>query len=139
MKTRKCGDELLVCLSRGDILPDVLVDVIRQHDITAAVIRGIGALKDVELGYFNIDTSVYEKKFFSGSYELVSLNGNLGWAGDDAVVHLHAAIAGPDLVLHGGHLFKGTVSVTGEVFLRKMDTKIERKDDAASGLKLWHL
>jgi len=139
MKTRKFGDELIVCLSRGDILPDVLVDVIRQHDITAAVIRGIGALKDVELGYFNIDTAVYEKKFFSGSYELVALNGNLGWAGDDAVMHLHAAIAGPDLVLHGGHLFKGTISVTGEFFLKTMDTRIERQDDKLSGLKLWNI
>ena len=139
MQTRKIGDDVLLLLSRGDIIPDAVIDAIKKYDIKAAVISGIGALEEIELGYFNIESKVYEKKIFKGSHELISLTGNLGWVEDEAFLHFHAAVSGADMNVFGGHLFRGIVSVTGEIVLKTLDTTVIRDHDEFSGLKLWKL
>lgn len=139
MKIQTADPGILVLLDRGDTLPDALADAVRQAGISCAWIRGIGALSDVELGYFDIGTRQYQRRTFEGSFELVSLQGDLAWSDNAPILHLHAAIAGPDLQLMGGHLFGATVSVTGEVLILPLDARIERTADAWSGLKLWSL
>ncbi len=139
MKIRQIDNDVLVCLERGDKIPDALIKAVKDTGIQAAVVSGIGALQSVELGYFDINKKEYIKKTFEESYELVSLTGNLGWVDKEPFLHLHAAISGPDMTLLGGHLFSGVVSVTGEIILKSVSTRIERTDDAFSGLKLWNL
>jgi len=139
MNVRRLGDDLLVSLKRGDRLPDALIEAVNANRIDAAWIRGIGALSKVELGYFDIKKKEYLRRTFEGSYELVSLQGDLAWAEGNPIWHLHAAISGPDFALLGGHLFSAEVSVTGELLMHVMPTRIERTPDAWSGLKLWNL
>ena len=40
-------------------------------------LTGIGALKDVELGFYHLKDKTYDRKMFKGEAELLSLDGNL--------------------------------------------------------------
>lgn len=133
--TREPGKIHLV-LDVGDEVIPSLVDLAKQEDIPSASFTGIGALRDVTLGYFDVDKLDYLRREFPGSWELVSLTGSIAHSDGEPIVHAHACIGGPEFEVHAGHLFEGTVSVTGEIFLLINETKLQRAKDGDFGLKL---
>ena len=126
----------IVRLDRGEEVVETLTGFVRDHDLPSGEVRGIGALRDVELGYFDADAKRYDRTTFPGSMELLSFLGNIAWADDGPVLHAHAVLAGPDLVARGGHLFRGVVSVTGEFTVTARPRRVRRAVDSEFGLKL---
>ena len=61
---------------------------------------------------------VYQKTMHHNSMELLSTQGNLAPGPDGPFTHLHVVISDDDNIVHGGHLFTATVSVTAEIHLR---------------------
>ena len=98
--------------------------------------NGIGTISNITLGYFNVQDMEYKKKKFDNSYELVSLNGNIGVTEDKLIFHPHVALGGCDYNLIGGHLFEGTVSVTAEIFILPLDGRLIRERDKDTSLNL---
>ena len=49
----------LLRLERGARLPDALVEFCETKNIRAATVEGIGALADVALGYYRLETREY--------------------------------------------------------------------------------
>lgn len=139
MQARKNGDGWILRLDRGEELMSTLGDWMRETAIPGGKVEGIGALRDCELGYFDVASSGYRNVLFPESMEVVSLVANLGWADDQPVVHAHAVLAGPDLVARGGHLWKGTVSVTVELYVTPSAAPVRRVLDPEVGLKLMDL
>ncbi len=139
MRHRKTERGYLVRLERGEEVHESLAAFVREQGIGAASVQGIGALQDCELGYFDRETGAYERSLFPASMELLQLAGNVAWDGDEPILHLHAVLAGPELVARGGHLFRGVVSVTGEIFLEVFGERLSRALDADLGLKLLEL
>lgn len=136
MDVRKTERGFFLRLHKGEEVHETLEAFVKEQQIGAASVHGIGALEDVELGFFDVETKVYERTLFPPSMELVNLAGNVAWDGQEPILHLHAVLAGPDLVARGGHLFRGIVSVTGEIFLDVLSERLERGLDAETGLKL---
>ena len=124
---------------RGEEVLETLGAFVKEQGIAAATVRGIGALQDCELGFFDVETKVYERTLFPSSMELINLAGNVSWADEEPLLHLHAVLAGSDLVARGGHLFRGVVSVTGEVFFDVFERRLERAQEPETGLKLLDL
>lgn len=81
------------------------------------VISGVGMLKKVTLGWFNLDTSGYEHSTYSEPHEVLSLSGNVSSKDGNPFAHIHVSLAGRDNRVIGGHLFSGTVCNTIELFL----------------------
>jgi hypothetical protein len=50
--------------------------------------------------------------------ELLSTQGNLAPGPDGPFTHIHVVLSDDDKVVHGGHLFRATVSITAEIHLR---------------------
>lgn len=110
------GTRWMLRLDQGQDLFGTLADVARDHGLrAAAVVSGIGMLRDVTLGYWN--GSEYARKELSPPHELVGLHGSIAEA-DGPSVHLHAALAGPDHALVGGHLMRATVWVLNEILIQ---------------------
>jgi predicted DNA-binding protein with PD1-like motif len=96
-------------------------------ELPAATATGLGALRDVELGYYNVETRAYERTRLAGSWELLSLFADVAsWEGD-LFAHTHVVLGGADFVARGGHLFEGTVSVTAEIRVTPIRLEIARK------------
>lgn len=102
-------------LDQGQDLFETLGEFSRKNAIrAAAVVSGIGMLKDSVVGYWN--GSEYVQKALPEPHELVGLHGSIADA-DGPSIHLHAALAAPDHRLVGGHLMRGTVWVLNELLL----------------------
>lgn len=126
---------IFVRLHPGDVLPDALLDLAQQTDLkTAVIVSGVGMLRDVVLSYF-AGKGRYESREFPEPMELVSLSGNISLQEDGHIVHAHAALAGPDHNLVGGHLTRGIVAVTNEIVLTRLPMRVHRALEPETGLR----
>ena len=126
-------------LDRGEEVVEVLTSFAIQKKIAAGVLQGIGAIKNVTLGYFDTTAGRYRKRRIAKTVEVISLTGNLSYFEGKTVIHAHVAVAGPDYRLLGGHLFSATVAVTLEIFIRVFPRRLNRKHDPAVGFNFWDL
>lgn len=129
-------------LEPGEELRETLSAFMQQKRLPSAFFQGIGSLCDVELGYFSLSKGDYEKHFFEGNYELISASGNISIEENDhPFVHCHAILSNEKCQTIAGHLFKGIVTVTAEIFLFPVDMVLIRKKDKKlnyKGLDLPH-
>jgi len=129
----------LLRLDVGDKLPAAIAGFCRERRIPAATASGLGALSDVTLGYFDVETKSYHRTELSGSWELLSLFCDVAeWEGEP-FAHAHVVLSGPDCVARGGHLFGGTVSVTAEIRLWPLGRHVRRRMEPSLGLHLLDL
>ena len=100
------------------------IQSLHDHGIECAVITsGIGRCHNIEIGYLGSDR-VYQKTMHHNSMELLSTQGNLAPGPDGPFTHLHVVISDDDNIVHGGHLFSATVSVTAEIHLRVLSSNL---------------
>jgi len=136
MRSFKKNNIHILILDRGEEIVGSVINFCNEYGIKAAFVNGIGAISNITLGYFNVQDMEYKKKKFDNSYELVSLNGNIGVTEDKLIFHPHVALGGGDYNLIGGHLFEGTVSVTAEIFILPLDGRLIRERDKDTSLNL---
>ena len=137
MKVKRTETGFLVVLDAGDEVIASLKKLATAERIGMASLTAIGAVKDVTLGYLDLDQKQYLKRDFSGdSLELVSLAGNLALLDGEPVAHCHAVIGDREMRVFGGHLFQATTSVTVEIFLRVYEGEIVRQFDSDTGANL---
>ncbi len=125
-----------VRLFKGEEVITALGKFVTLKGLKGGSIFGIGAVENVTLGYFDVDTGEYLRKEFPGRYEMISLNGNIGFFDGEPVIHAHVVISDRDMVPHSGHLFAGTILVTGEIAILDAGVQFNRAKDKAIGLNL---
>lgn len=121
----------------GEDPVDALTDLCREHGVTAGEVRGLGTLDQIELVRFNPDSRDYEVVFDGeGSFDLISLTGNISRLGDQVVVRLEvlASVVGP----FGPQVITGQLrsgrAVSCDIVLDVFeDLAFERGVDAATG------
>ena len=130
----------IVILERGQKLMQSLTDYCRERNINGASLTGLGAVSDVDLGYYDLPSKTYLRKVFTEEYELVSMIGNVSYKDDPektgTFVHAHVQISDREYQCLGGHLFEATVAVTAEISLQVLPTKLIRNFDSCTGLYL---
>lgn len=107
----------------------------RRHDVKRAVfLSGVGQLRDFTLGFFR-KRGDYVPKDFPGVHELLSVQGNIVFQDGEYVFHVHVVVGDEKKRAFGGHLLKGTVSVTNEIVVLKTECKLSRRLNDETGLK----
>lgn len=140
MKYKFDGYNWLVRFDRGDKLITGLEQLARQEKIDGAWISGIGTASSATVGFYDFDKKDYEFKTFNQPLEIISLQGNLSWADNTPVLHLHGTFSGKDLAAFGGHVKEVTVSGTCELLVHRWyNEALQRRLDDESGLKLLDL
>jgi predicted DNA-binding protein with PD1-like motif len=127
MRAQETGYGWVVRLDAGEEIVESLRAFAETHRIAGGTISGIGAVGEAELGFFVRATREYERRTFSGEHEILSLLGNFSLLDGRPFPHCHLILAGRDLVAHGGHLFRGLVTVTCEVHVLRSATAIVRE------------
>ncbi|MCR4315059.1 MAG: DNA-binding protein [Planctomycetes bacterium] len=118
---------LIIIFEKGEKLIERLTRFCEQENISAGTISAIGALENVTLGFFHTRTKSYDKKILKDEHELLSLVGNVSLGPDrKPFVHCHAVLGKDDFQTLGGHLFEGTVAVTVEMRLDRLDGALIR-------------
>ena len=118
-----------------------LKEFAKKEQVKGAWIFVVGACDELEAGYYDLKTKDYKFKKYSQDLEILNIQGNLSWDGDEPAIHLHGTFSGEDGEAFGGHIKSLKVSVTCEVFIHDWfgADRIERKLDDSIGLKLLDL
>lgn len=146
MKYIKDGKSYIVRIDRGEEVLDKLNEFIKETDIKAATITGIGASSEVELGVYSVKNREYIKNKYEGEFEILSLNGNITRDGEEPYIHLHIMIS-DGMVLAGGltfgmgitvggHLNKCIISGTCELRIDECENIYQRRVDDETGIKI---
>ncbi|OPL19501.1 MAG: hypothetical protein AVO35_10080 [Candidatus Aegiribacteria sp. MLS_C] len=119
----------------GEEFPGALAEWCKGEDInSAAILCGIGMLKNTEIGRY--DGESYNREKVPGPSEVLSLQGNVSLKEGEPFVHLHVSLADDELNARGGHLFFGTVAMTVELVMLELGTDLVR---LPSGGDFWQL
>lgn len=118
-----------------DIIEE-LISFATEHHIAAGTFSAIGASTEVTLAYYHLESKTYEDHVLSEDMEIVSVTGNIGTMNNKPIIHAHGVFANRELTSFGGHIKKLVVSATCEVFLIKLEGKLNRMFDEETGLNL---
>jgi predicted DNA-binding protein with PD1-like motif len=135
MESRQTESGYLVRLVPGEEVIGSLTGFLKRHAVTSGALSGIGALTDVELGYFQRRNSIYIRRVVHGEWELLSLTGNVSRAEGEPFVHAHVVLSDEQFQMTGGHLFRAVVTVTAEIVVNVWRVEIERALDPRMGLR----
>ena len=131
------SDRHMLIFEKDDKIMKSLTSWAAQNELKGGMVTGIGALKNVELGYYNLEEKTYQRKTFSESdYELISFTGNISLKGGEYFSHIHVLLADASYQAFGGHLFEAEVAVTAEIFVTPLGVLPQRNFDKCIGLDL---
>ncbi len=134
MEYKQFGNTYVLRLDKNADIPSVLKTFCKERKITLGSISGLGSLKSATLGFFDPKTKDYEEKTFDEPLEMASLVGNIAMKDGEPLLHLHTTIAGNDYEAYAGHMVKGIISLTAEIYITVINGRIEKTFDPATGL-----
>lgn len=134
MQYTKNDDGILLRLDPGDEIVESILKVTKEAQITTAEVSGIGATDDFEIGVFNLDTKEYDLHQFTGNHEITNLCGSISVMDEEPYQHLHITCANFEGKCIGGHLLRANISLTCEIFIRKVQGLITRKKNEDIGI-----
>ena len=137
MNYRFDNNQYFISLAPGDEINSSFEKIAKDTGIQAAWINGIGAITEMEMGYYDIETKSYIRKMYNDDYELTSLNGNISVKDGEVYSHTHINFSDRKFNVFGGHLFYGKISAAGEFLMTVGKMPINRVFNNNIGLALW--
>ncbi len=132
------GRRVVARLPHGGDLLEEITAVADAHDMQAAELRAIGALKTARLAFYDQAAHTYGEFAVERPVELVALLGNVSRKDGATFVHAHATLAGHDGACVGGHVASGCEIFACELLLQELiGDPLEREFDEVTGLGLW--
>jgi len=126
----------MLVLQRGENIHQAILQCVTQAKLDNAAIRGIGAIENPTLAYFDLKKKQYLNQKFYGIYELLALNGDVSLDKGHKMLHLHTVIGTRKFTTLGGHLMDGSIGVTGEIMITPLTGQAVRSLNTATGLNL---
>jgi len=120
----------------GDEVVRTLTSFARAKGLSGSHFTGLGALREVTLGFFDWESKKYEKIPIGEQLEVLSLVGDVALQAGDPKVHAHIVVGRRDGTAHGGHLVEAWVRPTLEVILIESPRYLRRVPDRETGLAL---
>jgi len=133
MKSRREASRIFIRLETGDDVHSSLVAAAAEHGVGSGWFNGIGAARDVLLGYYDLERRDYDRTAVESDV------GPLSVLDGKPHVHLHAIVSDRTCVTRGGHLFRAVTAATLEFVLFVSGETIERTFDESTGLNLWRV
>ena len=137
MNHKNHDNKIILRIDKGEYINKTISDVASFYNLKFGWINGLGAIKNPELGFYDLQNKDYIKKTIYGEFELTSLVGNITLKDDNFFVHSHITFSDIDFNAYGGHLFDCQIAVAGEFIIFKSSTKIDRSYDDEVGLYTW--
>lgn len=125
-----------IVFDEGEEVVSGLESFAEEQGLMAAHLTAIGAFREVELAFFDMDTKQYQKIPINEQVEVLSLLGNVARSQGEPKLHLHVVVGKRDGTAHGGHLAKAFVRPTLEVVLIETPDYLRRRTDPKTGLPL---
>ncbi len=139
MKYNKVDDKIFVSIDKGELVNQSLLNVAEKEGLNSGWVNGLGAISNIEIGYWDIEEKIYVKKLFDEDYELLSLIGNVSLVDNKPFIHTHISFSDTKFKVYGGHLFDAKVIAAAEFCIFTAEYHLHRKLNCDIGLSLWDI
>tara|TARA_X000000368_G_scaffold98148_1_gene75523 strand:+ start:422 stop:841 length:420 start_codon:yes stop_codon:yes gene_type:complete len=139
MKYNKVDDKIFVSIDKGELVNQSLLNVAEKEGLNSGWVNGLGAISNIEIGYWDIEEKIYVKKLFDEDYELLSLIGNVSLVDNKSFIHTHISFSDTKFKVYGGHLFDAKVIAAAEFCIFTAEYHLHRKLNCDIGLSLWDI
>lgn len=124
-------------LQRGDEVATALADFAQRERVVNAHFVAIGAVRDPEVGWFDMTRKQYKAMTRHEQMEVLTLSGDIALGENGKpVVHAHVTLGANDGSAWGGHLVSAIASPTLEVYVTTFPQPLHKKLEPDSGLQL---
>ena len=137
MEYRSFGNTYVVRLDRGEEILASLTELCKKEEILLGSVNGLGAADHAVVGLYDVEKQFYHKTEVNGAMEIASLHGNISTMNGETYLHLHIALADETTGIRGGHLNECRISATCEMFVEKLEGRIEREKSPEVGLNMY--
>ena len=134
MQFQKVKNSHIVHVEKGEKVVESLTNFCKQNNIHSAQLAGIGAVKNIDIGAYDIDTKDYIHRVFDEILELLSFQGNIALKDGEPFLHAHITLGNHDMEVFGGHLFEMEVAAVGEFIIHDFQNETHRKLNEDIGL-----
>ncbi len=139
VKSKKIENRYFIRIDRGEEIVSNLTEFCKERSIKLGRISAIGAVNEATIGIFDPLKKEYHSVEFKGTYEILSIMGNITSNNDQPYLHMHITLSDSEYNAFGGHLNKAIVSATCEVIIEEFEGKLNRFFDEKTGLNLVEL
>ena len=139
MKYNKVDDKIFISIDKGELVNQSLLNVAEKEGLNSGWVNGLGAISNIEIGYWDIEEKIYVKKPFDEDYELLSLIGNVSLVDNKPFIHTHISFSDTKFKVYGGHLFDAKVIAAAEFCIFTAEYHLHRKLNCDIGLSLWDI
>ena len=139
MQYEKDGYMYIIYLEQGESIMAMLTQFCKDHQIINGQISGLGAIKEIEVGSYDLKNQEYITHKLDDTWELTSYQANIQLKDGEPFIHAHINISDHDLTVKGGHLFDAKVAVVGEFILRNINSNGKRVFNSEIGLACMNL
>ena len=125
-------------LEPGDDLVEEIERMCVEHNVRAAWVSAIGAVKRAAFAYYEQNDRRYLELASGEHHEIIGFVGNISMRDDRPFLHAHATFGDRSGAAVGGHLLKGCEVFAAEIQVREMTgVELVRTPDEVTGLALW--
>jgi predicted DNA-binding protein with PD1-like motif len=128
--------EYALVFGKGDEVASGLVQFAQDYQVTSAHFTGVGALRDVTVGWMDRDKKAYKAIPILSQVEVLTLAGDIAQYDGKPAVHTHLVVGTPDGSAKGGHLLEAHVFPTLEVMVTVDPAAMKKTFDPETGLAL---
>lgn len=137
MDYRRFENTIIARIDKGEEIVEKVKEIAVKEKVKLASVQALGAISEFTVGVFKTKEKEYLANNFSGSFEIVSLNGTINTFHDEFYCHLHMSAGNDKGEVFGGHLNKAVVSATCEMVITILNGNVDRYFDEQIGLNLF--
>lgn len=139
MNYKRIDNVYVVKLEIGDEIVESLTELCKKENITAGTIQGLGAVDEIDIGYYSMQDKVYHTATYNKQLEMITLNGNISVKESLPYLHLHGAFSDEKYTMVAGHLNKVRISITAEIFVTVLNGIVTRTVSKETGLNVFDI
>lgn len=139
VESKKIGHKYFIRVDQGEEIVSILTKFCSEREIKLGTISAIGAVNEVDIGLFDPLKKEYHSNTIKGTFEILSITGNITLNKDQSYLHMHIMLSDSEYNAFGGHLNKAVVSATCEVIIEELEGELNRNYDENTGLNLIEL
>ncbi|MGG7469798.1 PPC domain-containing DNA-binding protein [Chryseobacterium arthrosphaerae] len=134
---RKIDHSYIVSIDNHANIVETLTDFIRNQNIRAGEVTGIGAVSEATLRFFNPATKNYVDKTFKEQMEVTNISGNVSEIEGKLTLHLHITLGREDYTALAGHLLEAKIRGAAEFIFYPLNTRVVKLKNEETGINLY--
>lgn len=134
---RKVDQIYIVSIKNGSGIVDALTDFVKDQNIKAGEVTGIGAVDEATLRFFKPSDKNYADKTFKEQMEITNISGNISEIEGKPVLHMHITLGREDYTALAGHLLDARICGAGEFIFYPLNTRVVKIKNEEAGINFY--